>query len=48
MIENRPWLTIFSHTMLILGIALAGLACVGCVASFVIVAVKNKKRKHRE
>lgn len=21
MIENRPWLTIFSHTMLILGIA---------------------------
>lgn len=34
--------------MLILGIALAGLACVGCVASFVIVAVKNKKRKHRE
>ncbi|MFP3409017.1 hypothetical protein SB757_30850, partial [Pseudomonas sp. SIMBA_065] len=26
MIENRPWLTIFSHTMLILGIAVI-LAC---------------------
>lgn len=30
MIENRPWLTIFSHTMLILGIASGGRQMVNC------------------
>ena len=34
--------------LLILGLALAGLACLGCITSVIIVLAKNSKRKRDE